>query len=64
MRQDPGKQSIGKVDNGLRLIDLSHTISPAMAGVQIQATHTLDKDGWNATTLMLFSHSGTHVDAP
>lgn len=35
-----------------------------MAGVSIAPAMTFEKDGWNATTLSLYSHSGTHVDAP
>jgi arylformamidase len=48
----------------MRFIDLSLIISSMMDGVQIEAANTLEKDGWNATTLNMFSHSGTHVDAP
>ena len=35
-----------------------------MGGVAISPAKTLDVDGWNATTLNLYSHSGTHMDAP
>ena len=48
----------------MRLIDLSLTISPELAGVEFQPAKILDKDGWNAKTLSMYSHSGTHVDSP
>jgi len=45
-------------------IDLTQTISPAMPGVQIREAKNLQKDGWNAVNLSIYSHSGTHMDAP
>lgn len=27
-------------------------------------TKTIEEDGWNASTLRLYSHAGTHMDAP
>ncbi len=45
-------------------IDLTQTISSIMPGVQINQSKWLDKDGWNANDVTLYSHSGTHVDAP
>jgi kynurenine formamidase len=35
-----------------------------MRGVEIEPARLLEKDGWNATTLHLYSHCGTHMDAP
>jgi len=35
-----------------------------MKGVEIETAKTVAKDGWNATTLHLYSHVGTHMDAP
>ena len=35
-----------------------------MGGVFIEPAKTLSVDGWNASTLHLYSHSGTHMDAP
>jgi len=35
-----------------------------MPGVSIEPARTVDEDGWNATTLHLYSHCGTHMDAP
>ena len=34
-----------------------------MSGVTINSAKILDVDGWNATTLHLYSHCGTHMDA-
>ena len=47
-----------------RVIDLSLPISEAMPGVNISPSKTIAKDGWNATTLQMYSHAGTHMDAP
>lgn len=35
-----------------------------MPGVDWEPARTLEKDGWNARTLHLYSHCGTHMDAP
>jgi kynurenine formamidase len=35
-----------------------------MRGVEFETARTLARDGWNARTLHLYSHCGTHVDAP
>ena len=35
-----------------------------MRGVQFNPARILKKDGWNAQTLHLYSHAGTHMDAP
>ena len=48
----------------MKLIDLSHTVSSELSGVEFQTAKMLEKDGWNAKTLIIYSHSGTHVDAP
>ena len=47
-----------------RIIDLTLTLEPGMRGVSFEPARTLEKDGWNATTLSLYSHCGTHMDAP
>ncbi|PKA97762.1 kynurenine formamidase [Flavobacteriaceae bacterium MAR_2009_75] len=49
---------------GNKIIDLTLTIDDRMPGVTIHQAKTLANDGWNATTLHLYSHSGTHMDAP
>jgi len=43
---------------------LSLPVSSNMPGVQISPCKLREGDGWNATTLSLYSHSGTHMDAP
>jgi kynurenine formamidase len=35
-----------------------------MRGVDIDVARTLEANGWNATQLQLYSHCGTHMDAP
>jgi len=47
-----------------RFIDLSLPINVALPNASVTPLRTLDKDGWNATTLTLYSHCGTHMDAP
>jgi kynurenine formamidase/predicted dehydrogenase len=47
-----------------RIVDLSLPISSNMPGVQVTPCKSRLIDGWNATTLSLYSHSGTHIDAP
>ena len=47
-----------------KIIDLSLTIDSRLHGVTISPTKTLDEDGWNATNVNLYTHSGTHMDAP
>ena len=48
----------------MRIIDLSLPINNEMPGVKISQAKTIDTEGWNATTLQLYSHCGTHMDAP
>lgn len=49
---------------GSRAIDLTRSLKSGMRGVDIKPARTLERDGWNASTLQLYSHCGTHVDAP
>lgn len=48
----------------MKYIDVTLTYESGMRGVAIEPAKTLSKDGWNATTLHLYSHAGTHMDAP
>lgn len=48
----------------MTVIDLSLPVNNDMPGVEISTARQLEKDGWNATTLSLYSHCGTHMDAP
>jgi kynurenine formamidase len=46
-----------------RLIDLTLTLRDGMKGVAFESVRTVERDGWNARTLHLYSHAGTHMDA-
>ena len=48
----------------MRIIDLTLPVDENMPGVHISTARKLEVDGWNATTLALYSHAGTHMDAP
>jgi len=47
-----------------RVIDLTLSVKSGTRGVAIETARVLEKDGWNAKTLHLYSHAGTHMDAP
>jgi arylformamidase len=47
----------------LRVIDLTLPLRDGMRGVTLEPARTMERDGWNATTLHLYSHAGTHMDA-
>ncbi|MCD6392404.1 MAG: cyclase family protein [Planctomycetes bacterium] len=47
-----------------RIIDLTLALDSRMRGIEIEPARTLEKDGWNTTMLHLYSHCGTHMDAP
>ena len=46
-----------------RCIDLTLTLCDGQRGVSFEQVRTLERDGWNARTLHLYSHAGTHMDA-
>lgn len=46
------------------IIDLTMQLNATMRGVTVEQAKTLEQDGWNARTLHLYSHAGTHMDAP
>jgi arylformamidase len=46
------------------IIDLTLTYSPIIAGFTSDAEKILQQHGWNATNLHIYSHAGTHIDAP
>lgn len=48
----------------MRVIDLTMKLRPGMRGVEIAEKYRYDRDGWNASTLHLYSHCGTHMDSP
>ena len=47
-----------------RMIDLTLTLTQRMRGVEFEPATAMPKDGWNTSILHLYSHSGTHMDAP
>jgi kynurenine formamidase len=47
-----------------RIIDLTLTLRPGMRGVACEPKFNFKEHGWNAQTLHLYSHCGTHMDAP
>lgn len=54
----------------MKLIDLTHTISetmPVYPGTEepsLSPASTYEKDGYRETLLHMYSHTGTHMDAP
>ncbi|MBP6385984.1 MAG: cyclase family protein [Pseudarcicella sp.] len=46
------------------VVDLTMTYHNEMPGFRSEPAKTIDKEGWNASTLTIYSHAGTHMDAP
>jgi kynurenine formamidase len=46
------------------IVDLTLTYTNSFTGFSKETSKTIDKDGWNASTLNFYSHCGTHMDAP
>lgn len=44
--------------------DLTLPYAKGMAGYDYEIARTVENDGWNARNLSLYSHAGTHMDAP
>ena len=47
-----------------KVTDLTLTYSNEMKGVSLDDFCTVEKEGWNAKMLHIYSHAGTHLDAP
>ncbi|MEM1326513.1 MAG: cyclase family protein [Bacteroidota bacterium] len=47
-----------------RSIDLTLPYDEQIAGFSSETARDLKKDGWNARWLKIYSHAGTHIDAP
>src|SRR5687767_163686 len=47
-----------------RIIDLTLTLRHGMRGVEFEKFHSVNEHGWNSRILHLYSHGGTHMDAP
>lgn len=48
----------------MKYIDLTLVYDESIAGYESKPAKLLDKDGWNALDLFIYSHAGTHMDAP
>jgi len=48
----------------MKITDLTLTYEHGMRGVEFETFKTKEEDGWNAKMLHLYSHAGTHMDAP
>jgi arylformamidase len=46
------------------LVDLTLPLRTGMRGFDWEPRFTRERDGWNARTLHIYSHAGTHMDAP
>lgn len=47
-----------------RIVDLSLPIDERLSGAKVESFKRIERDGWNATNITLYSHAGTHMDAP
>jgi kynurenine formamidase len=47
-----------------RIIDLSVPLDSSIPGFHKEKVKSVEKDGWNASELRIYSHAGTHMDAP
>lgn len=47
-----------------RIIDLSLPLYDGMRGVTLEPATTIATTGYNTTTMHLYSHAGSHMDAP
>ena len=47
-----------------RVVDLSLSLYHGLRGVTTEPHTRLEREGYNTTTLHLYSHAGTHMDAP
>ena len=47
-----------------QIIDLSLPVDEVLPNATVEAYKTIEANGWNATMLHLYSHCGTHMDAP
>ena len=48
----------------LKPVDLTLPLRKGMRGFDSDVANTVKDDGWNASTLHIYSHTGTHMDAP
>lgn len=48
----------------MKYIDLTQTYDKSVAGFDMKSARQMPEDSWNASNLSIYSHSGTHMDAP
>ncbi len=48
----------------MKYIDATLPLEDGLRGVEFSTAKSIAQDGWNAKTLHLYSHCGTHMDAP
>ncbi|MDA0811014.1 MAG: cyclase family protein [Verrucomicrobia bacterium] len=46
-----------------KIVDLTMPLREGMRGVTFEQAKTVEREGWNARNLHLYSHAGTHMDA-
>ena len=46
------------------ITDLTQSYSTTVSGFSAEVAKTMERDGWNASSLHIYSHAGTHMDAP
>jgi kynurenine formamidase len=46
------------------IIDLTINLNNDIKGVQLEQVKSVKEDGWNASYYKIYSHVGTHMDAP
>ena len=57
------ERTTGRLESRPSIIDLTLTLRDGLRGVAFEQARTVERDGWNARTLHLYSHAGTHMDA-
>jgi kynurenine formamidase len=61
---DPQRGQNGRSTMSTQVIDLTLTAYHGMRGVEISPNTSIENEGFNTTHLRLYSHAGTHADAP
>src|SRR5687768_301761 len=47
-----------------RIVDLTLPLRAGSRGIAMEPKYIIERDGWNAATWHIYSHAGTHMDAP
>ena len=47
-----------------RIIDITLSLGEPIKGFEKRVSRAIETDGWNASELTIYSHAGTHMDAP